>query len=439
MSRSEKTATKIVELITIGNEILDGRVTDTNRVYLGRELKNLGFEVRYAQSVDDDQERIVDAFTLAASRSDLIFCTGGLGPTSDDITAEAFAKFLDVPYLLDSEAEKFVRKVLTDRKREANPSQLKQAYLAEGCKMLFNPIGTAPGFSYAGKLSQKNVSFYFFPGIPHELHAIFEKEVLPIFQSAAEKGLFRTYTWSTIFTAESDLQERLKAIEAKILPLKLGFRTQFPENFVSLMGEVENADEKKWEEARSAIDKVLAPLSYQSQTTYSFEEKLLKELAARRARLLLVESCTGGLLSHLLTQVAGASSVVWGSQVCYANEEKFRLGVDPKIIEEVGAVSEECALAMAEQGLERLCKDSVNNAQLLLSLSTTGIAGPGGATERKPVGLFYIGLACKNLQSGELQRFHEKILAPQFYDRQTMKLYMAKKALEFLRVNILIP
>ncbi|MEI7441131.1 MAG: nicotinamide-nucleotide amidohydrolase family protein [bacterium] len=426
---------QVAELITIGNEILDGRVIDTNRSYLGRELKALGFEVRYAQSVDDNLARIVSAFELASKRSDVVFCTGGLGPTSDDLTAEAFSQFAKVPFEMNAVAEKFVRQVLASRNREPNESQLKQAKLPQGCEVIENSVGTAPAFSCLINSQNKKCEFYFFPGVPRELKAIFEGNVRKKFLSSS----FRTYTWATCFTAESDLQEKLKFLEPGLSPLKLGFRTHFPENFVSLMGNVQDAQgEVLWADSLKKIDQVLAPLTYQKgEVLPTLEGKIITELEKKKTRLLLVESCTGGLLSSLLTDVAGASSVLWGSQVCYANEEKIRLGVDPEILKKFGAVSEECTKSLVENALLRLCKDSVKDSRFLVSLSTTGIAGPSGGTDEKPVGLCWLGLAIQDQESKKIQVFTEKVLASKFYDRSMMKLYFAKKALHFLRANFL--
>jgi nicotinamide-nucleotide amidase len=427
----------VAEILTIGNEILDGRVTDTNRVYLGKRLTELGYELRYAQSVDDNLERVVQALELAASRSDLIVCTGGLGPTTDDLTAEAASKFLNCPFEVNTKAEAFIRRIFSERNREINESQMKQAKLPSLCEMLSNPIGTAPGFSYRGPFNDKPLSLYFFPGIPKEMHPMFESAVLQ--DSLARGGELRKHTWSTLFTSEGDMQEKLRSLEKSIAPFKIGFRTHFPENHISLMGVVSNPDEeKKWLIKRSELDQVLLPFSYNVGKEKDYEELLLEKLVANKVQLIFVESCTAGLISHLLTEVSGSSEVLWGSQVCYANEEKFRLGVDPEIVRRHGAVSSECAEAMALAGLNRLKKDTVKNAQYRVCVSTSGIAGPNGGSELKPVGLMYMSLAVENVSTGNVWTATEKVQAPRFFERKAMKLYFAKKALEHLRVNFLL-
>ncbi len=424
----------IAELLTIGNEILDGRVTDTNRVYLGKKLNELGYEICYAQSVDDNLERVVQALELAASRSDIVFCTGGLGPTTDDLTAEAVAVFLNCPLEVNLEAETFLKKLFIERGRELNESQLKQAKLPTLCKIVHNPVGTAPGFSFTGTLMDRNVAFYFFPGIPKEMHPMFESVVIK--DSLQIRDRVRKHTWSTLFTSEGDMQQRLRAIEKNIAPFRIGFRTHFPENHISLMGHVAGpAEEKKWQEIEKELNQVIAPFAYQQGTEKDYEQLLLEKLIAKKTQLLFVESCTAGLASHLLSEIAGASQVLWGSQVCYANQEKIRLGVNPEVIQNHGAVSAECAEALSQAGLARLQKDSLKDFNFRVCVSTTGIAGPTGATPDKPVGLMYMSLSVENIASGTVSSLVERVQAPKFLDRKAMKLYFAKKSLEHLRIN----
>jgi nicotinamide-nucleotide amidase len=423
----------VAEVITIGNEILDGRVTDSNRVFIGRHLKELGYEICYAQSVDDNMDRVVEALKLAKSRSNLVICTGGLGPTTDDLTAEAAAKFLECPWELNKEAATFLKKLFAKRNRELNESQLKQAKLPQACTMISNPVGTAPGFFY----KKKDFSIYFFPGVPRELYSMFESIASKLVKG---DGKLKNYTWSTIFTSEGNLQEQIKDVEKGISPFRIGFRTQLPENFVSLMGRVENADqEKKWNKIIPKLSKILSPVSYSEGVERNYEELLFEKLAAKKARILIVESCTGGLISSLLTDIPGSSKCVWGSQVCYANEEKIRLGVNKQTIEKFGAVSEECAIEMAVSGLNRLKADGDSSS--LICLSTTGIAGPSGGSKNKPVGMMYVGVAAtgKNFDvpSGSTKLLSRCLQAPGFLERKLIKLYMAKQALDVVRVNFL--
>lgn len=424
----------IAELLTIGNEILDGRVTDTNRVYLGRKLNELGYEICYAQSVDDNLERVVQALELAASRSDLVFCTGGLGPTTDDLTAEAVASFLNCPFEVNLEAEAFLKKLFAERGRDLNESQLKQAKLPTLCKVIPNPVGTAPGFSFTGTLMDRNVAFYFFPGIPKEMHPMFESIVIK--DSLQIRDRVRKHTWSTLFTSEGDMQQRLRAIEKNIAPFRIGFRTHFPENHISLMGHVAGpAEETKWQHIEKELNQIIAPFAYQQGTEKDYEQIVLEQLISKKAQLLFVESCTGGLASHLLSEVSGSSHVLWGSQVCYANQEKIRLGVNADVIKNHGAVSAECAEAMSLAGLARLKQDDLEGPRFRVCVSTTGIAGPTGATADKPVGLMYMSLAVEDISAGTTWTLVEKVMAPKFLDRKAMKLYFAKKALEHLRLH----
>lgn len=421
----------IAEILTIGNEILDGRITDTNRTYIGKKLSELGIEIRYAQSVDDNLDRVVSALELASSRSDLIICTGGLGPTTDDLTAEAVAKFLGCAWDFNVEAEKFVRGIFEKRNRQINESQLKQAKLPVACKMISNPVGTAPGFSYVGNRKGKDIALYFFPGVPKEMYPMFESAVLS--NIAATKS-FKKYTWSTLFTSEGDLQEQIKDAEKGVLPFRVGFRTHLPENHVSLMGNVKGPeDEKKWRESLSFLSYILSPLCYHEGEERDYEEVLLEKLIDKKVRVLFVESCTAGLSSHLLSEVSGSSKVLWGSQVCYANEEKMRLGVKEETLKRVGAVSAECAEEMAQCGMKRLKQDKHEGVDYLVCVSTTGIAGPTGGSVDKPVGTMYTSIMVEELASGKIDNKTERVQAPHFLERKLIKLYFAKKALENLR------
>ena len=425
---------KIAEILTIGNEVLDGRVVDTNRVYIGQHLKERGWEVRFAQSVDDDLNRIADALSLAASRSDLIIATGGLGPTDDDITAEAAAKFLKRPLLLCEQVRDRLIERLRERGREVNDAQLKQAYFPEGSKILANPNGSAPGFACEQVSGETKRYFYFFPGVPKEMHPMFQDSVI----SLAAPKKFTTHTWSTIFTGEGDLQQLLRSVNPR--PFKFGFRTKFPENFVSLLGSLDSESlQNKFSEVVQQMDSLLGPLSYAKGKEIGFEQSLLNILDNRKARLLLVESCTGGLMASSLTDCAGASRTFWGSHVTYANEEKVRFGVDPKLIEQFGSVSAECALGMAKAGIGHLQADTISPAdtRLLLCLSCTGIAGPGGATVTKPVGLIHFGLAIVDVLTNKSSFLTENLYLPQHFDRIPMKTLMAKRGFDFLRRNLL--
>lgn len=425
----------VVEILTIGNEILDGRVVDTNRVFIGRKLSEIGAEIRFSQTVDDHLDRVVSALNLAASRSDVVVCTGGLGPTTDDLTAEAVAKFLGCEWEVNKDAEAFLKKVFRERNRDLNPSQLKQAKLPTLCSMIDNPVGTAPGFSFSGNFKGKNLKLYFYPGIPKEMHPMFEASVLKDLQP----GAFKKHTWSTLFTSEGDMQQKLSAVEKGLAPFRIAFRTHFPENHISLVGAPTGDSEKKlWDLKVKELSQILSPLSYNDGIEGEYEKIIYELLSQNQVQLLLVESCTAGLISHLLSDVPGVSSVLWGSQVCYSNEEKLKLGVSSETLSRFGAVSQECSEEMAKAGLVHLKKiESKGSFKKRIVVTTTGIAGPSGGTDLKPVGLLYTTVLVEEIGTNEIKIHTEKVFAPKFFERKAMKLYFAKKALENMRVQLI--
>lgn len=418
---------KIVEILTIGREILDGRITDTNSVYLGEELSKRGLVPRFAQRVDDHIPRIVDALRLAASRSNLIFVTGGLGPTSDDLTAEAFAVFKNERPTLNPQALKEIEAYFKRIGREMIATQSKQAMLAPSCFVLHNRVGSAPGFGW--KDSQN--AFYFMPGIPAEMKAIFAEEILPTLE--VDPG-YRSFTWATQFTSEGELQQRLGHLQ---LPenFELSYRTRFPENHIGLHAYCRNEkDEALFKELSEQLEKILGTDVFtQGEKLLSLEEVVIANLKEEGALVATVESCTGGLIAHRLSNVAGSSEVFIESFVSYHNDAKLRLGVSPELLGQHGAVSAEVARAMAEAGLKALeSLAAARGAKRLFCVATTGIAGPGGGSAAKPVGLCHIALA----ERGQAT-LSEELRGRAQLDRQALKLYFSQKALNLLRTKTL--
>lgn len=418
---------KLVEIITIGREILDGRITDTNSVYLGEELSKRGLVPRFAQRVDDHIPRIVDALRLAASRSNLIFVTGGLGPTSDDLTAEAFATFVGEKPILNAQALKEIETYFTRIQREMIPTQSKQAMLAPSCFVLHNRVGSAPGFGWK---SAEN-AFFFMPGIPSEMKAIFSEEILPTLEIDAG---YRSHTWATQFTSEGELQQRLGSLA---LPenFELSYRTRFPENHIGLHAYCRNSnDEEVFRQRSTELERLLGDdIFTHGEKLLGLEEVVVAQLKKSGSLISTVESCTGGLLAHRLSNVPGSSEVFVDGHVTYHNDAKIRLGVAPELIAQFGAVSPEVARAMAEAGLRAL--ESLNvahGASRLFCLATTGIAGPSGGSPQKPVGLCHIALAERGQPTLTLEARGRMQL-----DRQALKLYFSQKALDLLRRKVL--
>lgn len=417
----------LVEVLTIGREILDGRVVDTNAVAIAEILRPLGLVPRFAQKVDDDPERIVEAFHIAARRADIVLVTGGLGPTSDDLTAEAFARFLNEATVVHPEALAQIEAWFSQHQRPFTEVQRKQARLPPSCFVLRNLQGTAPGFGLArpgphGRAQQ----WFFMPGVPREMKAMLREQVLP---SLPRSLAYRTHTWATHFTSEGELQNRLAPVEKKLpAGFELGYRTRFPENHIGLYGDCDDATrEQSFRQLCSEVSHLLGRDVFSSApgtTVKSLESEVVASLEKQNLQVATVESCTGGLVASRLTDVAGASRVFWASWVTYDNAAKITLGVPPKLIQDHGAVSAEVAVSMAENGRQRL---RAMGAEHPVCVGTTGIAGPDGGTVEKPAGLCFVACAFADGTSRV-----ERIQARSGLPRSENKSFFAQKALDLL-------
>ena len=417
-----------VEILTIGREILDGRVTDTNSTYLGYELSKRGLSPRYAQRVDDDPARMLEAFKIAQGRSKIVLVTGGLGPTEDDLTAQVFSEFLGHKAVMHTEAADQIRTYFAKIQRPLTDLQLKQAVLPPSAGILKNSKGTAPGFFI--ETSSPQALWFFMPGVPSEMKAMFTSEVLPRI-SQVKPHLSRT--WCTHFTSEGELQGRLKnfILSLKIFPqIELTFRTRFPENHIGLYVLPENKeDEIFFSEKCAELRKILAnDYFYEGPEAQELENGIAEELKSQNILLGCVESCTGGLVSHRLTQVSGISSHFWASWVTYDNRVKIDLGVDSETITKHGAVSAECAQEMAEAGLKKLrILAGSQSFSKIICIATTGIAGPTGGSAIKPVGLVYTALA-SSVDLTQVESFSGRL----GLDRSSLKLLFSQRALDLV-------
>lgn len=368
----------VAEILTIGREILDGRVIDTNRVFLALELKKIGIVPRYSQSVDDDEERIQEAFAIAASRSNIILVTGGLGPTSDDMTIEVFAKFLNRSLFTHEQAKATLLKRLEKMGRLPNESHLKQVMIPTGAEPLENKAGTAPGVYY----HQADQHWFFLPGVPREMKLLFEESVKPKLPQGLD---YHSVQFLSQFTLEADLNQKLMSFQ-KSLPknIELSFQTRFPENLIGLHGEGE-AFFVLLEELRKLIGPLCVAESQDRGDLLSLEELVLEKFKKQSARITTVESCTGGQVYQRLTAIPGASAVMWGAFGVYDNEAKLALGLSLETLKKHGAVSAEVAQELAVLGWKKTSGVSGSKT----CVSTTGIAGPSGGTPEKPVGLCF--------------------------------------------------
>ncbi|MFO7706624.1 MAG: CinA family nicotinamide mononucleotide deamidase-related protein [Desulfobacterales bacterium] len=412
----------LAEILATGEEIRTGALVDSNSAHIARALEAAGVEVVRLSAVGDDRTRLKAVLAEIGARADVAVVTGGLGPTVDDLSAQAAAEAAGTELAQDAAALAAIEAFYRQRSRPVNPSVRKQALLPRGAEMLANPVGTAPGFS----LRIGACRFFFLPGVPFEMKRMLAEHVLPGIDrmrgAAREHRPVRTF--SCFGLTESLTGERVDGLEGRFPGVRLGLRAKFPEVQVKLYTSdpSEAAAVARLDAAAAWVRGRLGGVVF-SEAGEPMEAVVGSLLRERGARLAAAESCTGGLLASLLTDVAGSSDYFLMSTVAYANEAKRKLlGVRPETLARCGAVHEETAREMAA-GARRLAGSDY-------ALATTGIAGPGGGTPEKPVGTVCIGLAAPGQLCGYRFLFS--------YGRREMnKQAFAIKALDLLRRELL--
>lgn len=374
------------EILSTGDEVLTGAVADTNAAFLADQMGGLGFEVARHTTVGDDRAMLGETFHKLAQVADVVLCTGGLGPTVDDLTTEVTAEVLGAKLKLDAPALAHMEALWAARGRPMPENNRKQALIPEPAEVLENPIGTAPGFTVRLGRAQ----FFFMPGVPREMKRMFAEQVVPrLALLRAEPAVFEVRVFRTFGLTESAADQALAGLEARFPEVKLGFRAHFPEIQVKLT--VKGADvAAAGARLDAASEDVRARLGGNVFSEGPAMEEVVGEALRReKATLACAESCTGGMIAQMITAVAGSSDYFDRGFVTYSNQAKMDLlGVSEETLRTDGAVSEACAQAMAEGARTR--------AGTTFAVSVTGIAGPGGGTKEKPVGLVYIGLATPN-------------------------------------------
>lgn len=421
MTRTSAARADIAETIAIGSELLVGGRSDSNSLFIADALATIGIEVRFKTIVGDDQSDIAGVLTTACSRAGIVIMTGGLGPTVDDCTREAVASVTGFRLVRRKEAFEGMRARLAQWGRTPNKGQLRQALIPSTATVLPNPVGSAPGFA----ITWRGTHLIALPGVPGEMKAMTEQSVVPLLAAQCDRSkqarpcpitrlIF--HTWGL---PESDVDAKLQGLIQKRTPIALGLLASPTGVLVSLTTRAH----------RSIKDTVLQSLAEGVRTRLrewiyaeghdTLEEVVGRLLQRQKLTVAVAESCTGGLIGYRLTQVPGSSAYVDRGALCYSNRSKTKmLGVPARLIEQHGAVSREVAEAMAKGMRER--------AGVSVAVSVTGIAGPGGATETKPVGLVHIGL---NGGNGDVItkefRFHG--------DRSVIRQRAAQAALDVLR------
>ncbi|MBL7154268.1 MAG: competence/damage-inducible protein A [Phycisphaerae bacterium] len=371
---------KKASLISIGNEILSGQTIDTNAAYLSRELLSVGMPVASSYTVADDVDAIVRALNLAGGDADVVLATGGLGPTDDDLTRQAFADFLGAELQFRDELLVKMQDFFARRNLQMPEKNRIQAYIPAGAKPLPNNRGTAPGImaETGGKV------FVALPGVPSEMKQMFAESVLPQLRESTLDQAVVVRKLKCYGAGESTIAEMLGELMQRGRNSLINCTPEFGVitlHVVATAGSHREA-EKMADEDEKCLRNVLGDLVYGTRDQ-TLAEVVGLEFAREGKTIALAESCTGGLLAKLLTDVSGASKYFTHGWVTYSNSAKAgELGVPADLIERHGAVSEEVARAMARGAREKAGAD--------YAIGITGIAGPAGGTEQKPVGLVYI-------------------------------------------------
>jgi nicotinamide-nucleotide amidase len=371
-------------VVCIGTELTRGELVNTNAPWLAASLTALGFEVVEDVVVDDVKPRIVATLQRLGRVVRVIVCTGGLGPTTDDLTTAAVADALGVGLVRDEPSLDHIRRRFERYGRTMSESNAKQADFPEGSEVLPNPVGTAAGFTV--RLGEALA--FFMPGVPHEMRQMFEEQVVPRIRALAPNDMHQVRL-RTFGLPESVVGERLAGVETAYPGVIIGYRAHFPEIEVKVLARARSGAPgsalELCERATAEVRSRLADVVY-GEADDTFAGVVGRELRAKGHTLAIAESCTGGLVGHMITREPGASDFLLVDAVTYANSAKTRLlGIDEDVIRGHGAVSTEVAAAMAE-GVRR-----VSGADLALSL--TGIAGPTGGTAEKPVGTVFVAVA----------------------------------------------
>jgi nicotinamide-nucleotide amidase len=377
----------LAEIITIGDEILIGQIVDTNSAWMAEKLNHAGIRVKQISSVSDNREHILAALAEAATRADIILITGGLGPTKDDITKKTLAEYFNVGMVLNDAALENVANIFEKYNRPLLEVNRKQAEVPANCEVILNKNGTAPGmwFNHEGKI------YVSMPGVPFEMKYMVDEEVIPKLQAQLKLPVIIHKTILTVGEGESFLAEKIADIEDSLRThIKLAYLPKLGQVRLRLSADGDDAALLQKEidlHAAKIIERVKHAVV--AEEDIPLEKVVLNLMAERSLTLSVAESCTGGYISHLITQHAGSSRVFLGGVVSYANQLKQSvLGVKTETLNNNGAVSEQTVREMVEGALLNFKTD--------YAVAVTGIAGPNGGTPEKPVGTVWIAAANAN-------------------------------------------
>jgi nicotinamide-nucleotide amidase len=375
-----------VEIICIGDELLIGQTVNTNAAWMGEQLVNIGVQPEWTTTVGDSRENMLSALRIAESRADEVLITGGLGPTHDDITKEVVTDYFGGTLVLNREILENIRERLRRRGIEMAKVNEDQALVPDNAQIMENVKGTAPGMIFR----RNGKSFFVMPGVPFEMKDMMTRYILPELKQRLSGRAIRIRNFmttgvaeSTLFTQLDNLPEILKLAQVAFLPSLFGVKICL----MATAASAETADDLLQRAEAMVKDKIGG--SIYAEDDVPLEVAVARLLLERKATLSVAESCTGGMVGNLLTNIPGSSNFFERGLITYSNRAKIELlGVPPQVIEQHGAVSAETAVAMAE-GVRRVAGTDYG-------ISVTGIAGPDGGTAEKPVGLVYVACADQN-------------------------------------------
>jgi len=410
-------------ILSTGDELTTGRVVDTNSNYLTGKLAEIGIDTVAVLTVGDVPERLEWAWRTAIGLGDVVLSTGGIGPTADDLTTETVARIAGRKLRLDQPSLDKIRNMFKQMTRVMPENNAKQALFPEGAEIVVNPIGTAPGFRIPITLEGHTSQVIVLPGVPREMKPMTEESVIPwLVANRGRDTVFAVRIFQTYGISESALDE---AVAGLIAPEegRVAFRASFPQ--ISLRVTVEGRPgeaERKVDELAARVRERLGEYCY-AEGDETMEGVVSKLLTEKGLRLGVAESCTGGLISHRLTNIPGSSRYLIADLVTYSNEAKMGLlGVSAETLESHGAVSEECVVEMAAGARKRLGVD--------VAIATSGIAGPDGGTPDKPVGTVCLALAAEGVSVSRRYQLRAGT-------RDWVKLWTSQIALDWIRRHVL--
>ncbi|KAA9339672.1 competence/damage-inducible protein A [Hymenobacter busanensis] len=408
-----------VEIMTIGDELLYGQVVDTNSAWMGQELGRIGLRVRQISSVSDRADEIVAALDLARTRAQVVLITGGLGPTKDDLTKHVLARYFGTELALHEPSLRDVEQIFARFNRPMLEVNRQQAFLPKTCTALRNPVGTAPGMWF----EDQGTVFVSMPGVPFEMKRIMTDSVLPRLQQHFHVPPIEHAVLQTVGQGESFLAAQIADWEDQLPPnMKLAYLPYLGGVRLRLTATDDGQPNLRQRLAAQLppLRAIIGPYLY-AEGEVSLAAAIGRLLQERNLTIGTAESCTGGYIAHKITEVAGSSAYFLGSVVAYHNDVKVRqLGVQPDTLTQHGAVSEETVRQMAEGLRTQLGVD--------VAVATSGIAGPGGGSEAKPVGTFWIAYADAHQTVARIISFDR--------GRQLNIEYVTTQALNLVRQNL---